>query len=191
MSGQSRIRRFRTWVKVDGVYPGPVPCEGHRSKDRMILATGAVKRIDGSSVPAPTVSVEMIPVLRHSETSVTKATSATWPTPYLISAYSCRTDETSTRLPSFCTGSPLSLEESRRAKSSTPQGCTWCRHHQLITLERFWAERLAGDPGDAWVEELNYAPMPLGSDSSVPLWAAKGFLYVAAGAIRRSSNRPH
>jgi hypothetical protein len=45
----------------------------------MILAIGAVKRIDGSSAPAHTVSVEMIPVLRHSETSVTKATSATWP----------------------------------------------------------------------------------------------------------------
>lgn len=64
-------------------------------------------------------------------------------------------------------------------------------HDELIRLEGFWAERLTGDPGDAWVEELNYAPMPLGSDSSVPPCAAKGFLYVAAGAIRRSSNRPH
>ena len=45
MSERSRIRRFHTWVKVDGVYPGPFPCEGHRSKDRMILAIGAVKRI--------------------------------------------------------------------------------------------------------------------------------------------------
>jgi hypothetical protein len=69
VSAQSRIRRFRTFVKVDGVYPGPIPSEGHRSKDRMILAIGAVKRIDGTRVPAHTVSIEMGP-RRHQLPSV-------------------------------------------------------------------------------------------------------------------------
>ena len=62
-------------------------------------------------------------------------------------------------------------------------------HDALITLERFWAERLTGDSLDAWVEELNYAPMPLGSDSGGPVWATEGFLYVAAGAIRRAAGQ--
>jgi hypothetical protein len=63
-------------------------------------------------------------------------------------------------------------------------------HDRLIALERFWSKRLTGDPLDAWVEELNYAPLPLGSDSEVPRWAKEGFLYVATGAIRRSADRP-
>jgi hypothetical protein len=62
-------------------------------------------------------------------------------------------------------------------------------HDELIRLERFWSERLTGDPLDAWVEELNYAPMPLGSDSGVPRWATAGFLYVAAGAIMRAADQ--
>jgi hypothetical protein len=62
-------------------------------------------------------------------------------------------------------------------------------HDALITLERFWSERLTGDSLDAWVEELNYVPMPLGSDSGGPTWATEGFLYVAAGAIRRHAGQ--
>ncbi len=65
MSERSGMLRFRTFVKVDGVYPDPAPSEGHRSKDRTILAIGAVKRIDGTSVPAHAVSIEMGSVLKH------------------------------------------------------------------------------------------------------------------------------
>jgi hypothetical protein len=58
---------------------------------------------------------------------------------------------------------------------------------RLIKLEQFWAERLTGDPSDAWVQIPNLAPLTLG-DRRAP-WAAPGMAYAAEGLIH-SSNRP-
>ena len=57
-------------------------------------------------------------------------------------------------------------------------------HDRLLAMERFWAERLTGDPNAAWAQELNLAPMAIEATGEAPAWTRHGVVYVTEGAIR-------
>ncbi len=58
---------------------------------------------------------------------------------------------------------------------------------RLTVLERSWYRWRTGRPKDAWVDLLQLSPLvfSLGSSLVTPKWAEPGFVYIAAGAIRR------
>ncbi len=63
-------------------------------------------------------------------------------------------------------------------------------YDRLIALERFWTERLTGEPSDSWLQQLQLAPAILGFGGRVPSWALPGWAYIAADAIRPSEGQP-